>query len=320
MRDRLSYIILNCRNNQENYCKGYMEPGMLPETRGDAYISTVVLSTGVVKAEKTVLDQGLEGIVSYDRAEKNDAYIGEINMLQASSFTGELGAVWGLDLAIDPRIQNKTLVPVFQVSHKGIKIPVYPVQPLRDAARQLFGINDRRHFPFMHGSHVICAEKSYTTDYSDKSSFFHLVGALVWCSIGLAIAKDRSTHASLFVEDVGHYDGTKTEKEVRTLLDVKMKGVAEAIILCGEDQHTEYSKVFLGWKATRAEPGYVGCALTCAPYVTLPKNVFRNMDDPRDILCMDTDTWLNTVGLEKVQQPAQPNAIEGPLLKGKEFT
>ncbi|MBU7009057.1 MAG: hypothetical protein HXS46_00085, partial [Theionarchaea archaeon] len=62
------------------------------------------------------------------------------------------------------------------------------------------------------------------------------------------------------------------------------------------------------------------CALTCAPYVTLPKNVFRNMDDPRDILDMDTDTWLNAVGLEKVQQPAQSNTIEGPLLKGEKFT
>ena len=310
MNHRLAYVVENCRNNQENYCKGYMEPGMLPGTIGDAYISAIVLSTGVVKAEGSILDQGLEGIVSYDRAEKNDAYIGEINMLQASSFSGQLGALWGYDLAIDSQIKAKTLNPVYKIVHKGTNIPVYPVQPLRDAARQLFGVSDQRHFPSLRGSHVICAEKSYTMNYTEDN--FRRTGAWVWCSIGLAIAEDRDSHASLFVEDVGFYNGTKPEKEVESLLDAKMKGISEAIILCGEDQHTEYTEIYLGWKATKAEPGEVGCALTCAPYVTLPTNAFRNMENITDILNMDTDTWLKTVGLQKVEQPVQPHTIEGP--------
>lgn len=305
--NRLVYVVKNCQNNQDTYCKGYMEPGMLSQTTGDTYISGIVLSTGVVKAKGTLLDQGLEGIVSYDRAEKNDAYIGEINMLQASSFSGQLGAVWGYDLAIDARIKNKTLKPVYVASG----IFVYPVQPLRDAARQLFGVNDDRHFPPMRGSHVICAEKSYTMDYSQNPHFVK-VGAWVWCSLGLAIAKDRSTHASLFVEDVGYYDGTLRQEQVQNLLDEKMKGVAEAIILCGKDQLTDYAEIYVGWKATKAAPGEVGCALTCAPYVTLPKKVFANMGDPTDILDMDTDVWLKTVGLSKVEQPVQLNTIEGP--------
>ena len=309
--NRLSYIVENCRNDQDNYCKGYIEPGMLPGTTGDAYISTVILSTGVVRAKGSILDQGLEGIVSYDRAEKNDAYIGEINMLQASSFSGQLGAIWGYDLAVDARIKTKTLNPVYEVIYKGIKVPVYPLQPLRDAARQLFGVNDSRHFPPMRGSHIICAEKSYTTDYSENPDFSK-VGAWVWCSLGLAIAEDRTTHSSLFVEDVGYYDGRKSEEEVRKWLDTKMKGVAESIILCGEDQLTDYTEIYLGWKATKAAPGDVGCALTCAPFVSLPANVFCNMAKPTDILEMDTDTWLKTVGLSKVEQPVQPHTIEGP--------
>ena len=311
-RKRLTYVVENCRNNQDNYCKGYMEPGMLPGIIGDTYISAVILSTGVVKAEKSILDQGLAGIVSYDRAEKNDAYIGEINMLQASSFSGQIGAIWGYDLAVNPEIKNKTVKPVFEVRYKDRVIPVYPVQPLRDAARQLFGIHEERHFPPIKGSHIICAEKSYTTDYTKNPEFLQR-GAWVWCSIGLARAKDRDNHSSLFVEDVGYYDGTKSEKEVRSLLDEKMKSVSESIILCGEDQHTEYTEIFVGWKATRAEPGEVGCALTCAPYVTLPRNVFKTMKSPADILDMDTDTWLETVGLKKVEQPHQMNTIEGPL-------
>jgi len=311
-RERLTYVVENCRNNQDTYCKGYMEPGMLPGITGDTYISAVILSTGVVKARKSILDQGLAGIVSYDRAEKNDAYIGEINMLQASSFSGQSGAVWGYDLAVNIEIKSKTVKPVFEVRYKNTFIPVHPVQPLRDAARQLFGINEKRHFPPMRGSHIICAEKSYTTDYTENPEFYQS-GAWAWCSIGLALAKDRDNHSSLFVEDVGYYDGTKSEKEVRFLLDEKMKSVSESIILCGEDQHTEYTKIYAGWKATKAEPGEVGCALTCAPYVTLPRNVFRNMKDPADILDMDTDTWLKTVGLTRVEQPYQSNTIEGPM-------
>ncbi len=61
------------------------------------------------------------------RAEKNDAYIGEINMLQASSFSGQSGAVWGYDLAVNPEIKNKTVKPVFEVPYKSTFIPVYPV-------------------------------------------------------------------------------------------------------------------------------------------------------------------------------------------------
>lgn len=74
--NRLSYIVENCRNNQDNYCKGYIEPGILPGTTGDAYISTVILSTGVVRAR---------------------------------------GSIWGYDLAVDARIKTKTLNPVYEV-------------------------------------------------------------------------------------------------------------------------------------------------------------------------------------------------------------
>src|SRR5215469_8925424 len=56
----------------DEYCMGYMNPG----ASGYGYISTLKLSTGIVKV--TNLDPGTEGIVSYDRCEKNDAYIGQI--------------------------------------------------------------------------------------------------------------------------------------------------------------------------------------------------------------------------------------------------
>ena len=62
----------------DDYCDGYGNPG----SSGGGYISVLKLSTGTVA--KT-MDSVLEGIVSYDRAEKNDAYAGQINMIAASS-------------------------------------------------------------------------------------------------------------------------------------------------------------------------------------------------------------------------------------------
>ena len=63
------------------------------------YISAVKLSTGKVSVEGLGKDNVLEGIVAYDKAERNTAYLGQVNMITVSSFSGPLSAVWGLDLA-----------------------------------------------------------------------------------------------------------------------------------------------------------------------------------------------------------------------------
>ena len=88
----------------DDYCDGYGNPG----ASGIGYISVLKLSTGTVA--KT-LDTVLEGIVSYDRAEKNDAYAGQINMIAASSFTGINGAVWGYDLARHDGLADGSIKP-----------------------------------------------------------------------------------------------------------------------------------------------------------------------------------------------------------------
>jgi histidine decarboxylase len=51
----------------ERHCMGYLNPG----ASGFGYISTLKLSTGLVNVAG--LDPGTEGIVSYDRCEKNEA-------------------------------------------------------------------------------------------------------------------------------------------------------------------------------------------------------------------------------------------------------
>jgi histidine decarboxylase len=139
------------------YCMGYLNPG----ASGYGYISTLKLSTGAVRT--VGLDPGTEGIVSYDRCEKNDAYIGQINMLTASSFCGANGAVWGYHLAVADEIAGGTLKPIYyQNEPKGCRIPVYPDAPLLNCAERLFGTEALRRFPPMPGAHVICANKSAT--------------------------------------------------------------------------------------------------------------------------------------------------------------
>ena len=138
-------VVNGAVGSSDRYCMGYLNPG----ASGLGYISTLKLSTGKVSMQG--LDAGTEGIVSYDRCEKNDAYIGQINMLTASSFCGVNGAVWGYHLAVADEIANGSLQPMFYQSDGKVQIPVYPVYPLLDCARRLFGMAGALRFPPMPG-------------------------------------------------------------------------------------------------------------------------------------------------------------------------
>ena len=293
---RLEEIVRNCRNTTTNSCGGYLEPTATGQP--GAYVSTILLSTGAVNLEQFPgfpfeedLDQGMAQIVSYDRAECNDSYIGQVNMLQASSFSGVNGAIWGYDLAVDSRI-GKTY-PVGRIEN----IPIYSLIPLRDATRQLFGVANERHFPPQEGAMVVCAEKYRTSMVSDGNMW-------IWCALGFAIAEDRDNHACLFMEDTGimHLGGDE-DGSVRTRLDDRLNRIAYAAYLCGENQGARYKKIYIGWKASHIPKNHVGCALACAPYVTLPDGAFSNISPESEILELSTEDWLSRVGLSQVDEP-----------------
>ncbi|MBA7712407.1 Histidine decarboxylase proenzyme [subsurface metagenome] len=90
----------------DSYCDGYGNPG----ATGLGYISVLTLETGTVASD---MDEVLEEIVSYDRAEARGTYIGQINMITASSFNGMNGAVWGYHIVKADSIANNTLKPLF---------------------------------------------------------------------------------------------------------------------------------------------------------------------------------------------------------------
>jgi len=255
------------------YCMGYMNPG----ASGSGYIATMKLSTGTVNMAD--LDTGTEGIVSYDRCEKNDAYIGQINMLTASSFCGINGALWGYHLAKADKSKR-----IFS----DLEIPVYPVAPLLDATERLFGRVGQRRFPPMPGAHVVCANKSVTA----KGPCW------VWSAIAVAIAKDRNQDANLFIEDADQFDYPEADKKtVQKELEKRDENIVKSIILCAEDQKVEFKEIYVGHKYQYVQQNEVGCALTCAPYVLLAGEAIPPGDRPSDILNMTIDEWEKALNL-----------------------
>ncbi len=281
------------------YCMGYMNPG----ASGSGYIASMKLS--VDKVDVAGLDPGTEGIVSYDRCEKDDAYIGQINMLTASSFCGVNGALWGYHLAKADAVAGGGLEPLFTYPRPGDPerlpgqepVPVYPAGPLLDAAVRLFGRmdkhgdgeSDRRRFPPMPGAHVICANK----DASQRGPGY------VWSAIGVAIADDRNAAANLFIEDTGFQNSWA---DMDAFMKATVHAIAKSMILCGQDQNVLFKEIFAGGKWIECGQDEWGCALACAPYVILARDAIPT-GGPAEILDMTISDWEETLGLPPLPPP-----------------
>jgi histidine decarboxylase len=302
-----------------SYCMGYMNPN----ASGNGYIATMKLSVDKVSVDG--LDPGTEGIVSYDRCEKDDAYIGQINMGTASSFCGVNGALWGYHLAVADANPGTGLQPMFtypgpdyppgeKLPTQGI-VPVYPVGPLLDAAVRLFGRVDKtgsgetdlRRFPPMPGAHVICANKNSS----------QIGPGYIWSAIAIAIASDRTQAANLFIEDASFIPAVLTSEgpvptpaQVEAQLMQSLQQIAKSMILCGQDQDVTYIEIHAGAKYLFVGPNEWGCALTCAPYVVLASNsIPANVPSPATLENMTITEWEQSLGLQPLPPaPVDPDA------------
>ncbi len=82
------HILEQALNDYTKYCQGFGFPGK----QDDSYIMTPLLGVGKDKLKffhqgSTLLDQ----INAFDRAETDGPYIGQINLIQVSSFCGSNG-------------------------------------------------------------------------------------------------------------------------------------------------------------------------------------------------------------------------------------
>jgi len=275
----------------DRYCDGYSRPG----AQGNGYVSVVKVATGtVVKTDDFLLD----GIVAYDRAEANDAYIGQINMETASSFCGVAGQVWGYDLATADVIAKGEQKPVLEVKqYDGSILPLYDAQPLIDAGIELFGVENNRRFPPAPGAHVICANKSVTVLRPKEEPLRKCQAYGVWCFIALSIAKDRDNAADLFIEDAGPWTQNDNPDDLKAFLKKHRKSVAWSIVACGKDQSVLYDRTYIGFAYTIMKPGEVGTALTVAPYITLARNAIPS-GGFNSLNTMLLSEWVKEMGFD----------------------
>jgi histidine decarboxylase len=251
----------------ENYCDGYGAPG----AQGNGYVSVLKVSVGTVEKTDDFL---LDGIVSYDRAEINDAYVGQINMLTASSFCGIAGQVWGHDLAAHNDIIDKKIKPVLEIDqYDGSKLHVYDAKPLLEAGIELFGTEKERRFTLLPGAHTICANKGVTA-YRPKEDrpLKEREAYGVWCFIALSLSADRDNCADLFIEDAGLWTKNDSAEDLKAFLEEHRKSVAWSVVSCGQDSHVLFERTYVGFAYTIMKPGEIGTSLTCAPYVSLARN------------------------------------------------
>lgn len=249
-------------NPYKKWSRGYMEPGNI----GNGYVAGLKVDAGV--CDKTD-DDVLDGIVSYDRAETKNAYIGQINMTTASSFTGVQGHVIGYDLLRNPAVDSAK--PLFSVPQwDGSELPIYDAKPLQDALVEYFGTRDElRHCPAP-GSFIVCANKGVTT-YRPKEDqpLKPGQGYGVWAAIAISFAKDPENHSNMFIEDAGIWE-TPNEDELLAFLDSRLHAIAKSIGACGQDAKTSFESSWIGFAHAMLEPGQVGNAITAAPYIAMP--------------------------------------------------
>lgn len=285
-------------SNYERYSRGYMEPGNI----GNGYITGLKVDAGV--RDKTD-DDVLDGIVSYDRAETKNAYIGQINMTTASSFTGPQGHVLGYDLLKNPEVDKAE--PLFTVKQwDGSSLPIYDAKPLQDALVEYFGTNDnRRHYPAP-GSFIVCANKGVTAERPKQDSEMKPgQGYGVWSAIAISFAKDPSKDSSMFIEDAGVWE-TPNEDELIEFLDTRRKAIAKSIAECGEDANTAFAGSWIGFAHAMMKPGQIGNAITVAPYISMPVDSIPGgsiLTPDKDMEIMENLTlpqWLEKMGYESI--------------------
>ncbi|MET3803035.1 histidine decarboxylase [Nakamurella sp. UYEF19] len=244
----------------DDYCDGFGNPG----SSGATYISVVKLSTGMVAKQ---MDSVVDEIVAHDRAEKNDAYAGQVNMIPSPPFPGINSALWGYDVARHNGLDSGTIEPMsFRVQFDGSQAPILPLGPLLEAGEQLFGTESARRYPLLPGTHVHCAIKEFSA--AGPTS--------VWAAMAVGVARDRRHHTSVFTEDVGQdpigENPARRVGKVQRRMDLMVDGLLKE----GTETGVCFSEIFLGFKSQSIPKGYVGSALACVPCVVLARSAVPN--------------------------------------------
>ena len=245
----------------DHYCTGYQNP----DNTGEGYVLGLCLEIGKVPVEfRHPGSDLLDRINAFDMAEASGTYLGQINMIQVSSFCGLQGAIWGYDIAKHEKLNRKSDLLITRLNdYTDEKVPVYSAAPLFEATRKLIGTRDKKRFPILPGSHVPCATKNIS-----KFGPCHL-----YCALAIGIPEDRTQNAVLLMEDIGEINnGSGNARLLETNKQNIIIGVAKSILAVGKNQAIKYSEIYVQLTDLRVEGGEIGCALVAAPYLALAQN------------------------------------------------
>ena len=267
-------ILSGAISSYDFYCDGFKSPG----ASGKCYMGALVLSVG--RSLRRFSHEGshvLDSIVSYDAAEVESAYIGQINMMIVSSFLGPQGLLFGYDVA---RTNYKDDILGF--TKKG-NIPIYSTKSLEEAAVSLFGTRDERHFPFIPGSHVPCAGRYIVNEGP----------AHIYCAVAIGIPENREKSAVLLMEDTGRLIEKDSEEQKNKIKN----DIAESVLKIGAVQNIKYKEILVGFKDAKISEGEFGCALVAMPYFSLARKAIIE-NNLEETAISSLDEWKEACGAD----------------------
>ena len=265
-------------STEPHYCEGCFA------NTGGAYLLGVNFGLSAVK--KAYGHQGsdnLDRINAFDKAEVSHAHMGQINMMQVSSFCGPKGRIWGLDICPVAKQQSPLELaggdlidlPQFHEMADGLKL--WSIHPLVDAFSRLTGTVDQPRFPFMPGSHVPCAVKSIIAPGPQT----------LYAAQAIGVPADRERHACLIMEDYGRVPVQGDSQQVILI------SLLRSLLAVGRNQRVCYREVFLGLKTLPVAEDEMGCAMVANPYFLLAGNAVPS--GGKSIAEIGLDEWERTV-------------------------
>ena len=261
--ERVKKVLRNIIGKSDQHCEGF---GL--NSGSNNYIMGVNIA--VAKSLTQFTHEGscvLDQINAFDLAETESAYLGQINMIEVSSFCGINGIIWGYHVARPDNLYTKYNF-VEKVEHKNKVVSVYSAIPLIEALIRLFGTVDNRRFNLLPGSHVPCATKNVK---SNKES-------CIFVAIGVGIPVDSTKVACLMMEDVGLIEDNNISKEDfgNNFKPKIINNISRSIIQVGINQHIDFKEIFCAAYSININSGEIGCALVACPYFHLAKNTILN--------------------------------------------
>ena len=237
-------------STEQQFCEGYFAQG-----HGAYMLGVNLAAAATAKRFSHPGSDTLDRINAFDLAEINRAHLGQINMMQVSSFCGPKGALWGYDLCQVPKRPCPLGVTA---SDLGAPEPlaIWDIAPLVDAFASLTGTVAAPRFPFVPGSHVPCAVKSITAAGPE-----HLYAAQA-----IAIPEDRNRHACLIMEDTGSLAYTTDHAEAKQRVAFNL---LRSVLAIGDNQQVRYREIFVGLADVAVGEDEIGCALVANPYFVL---------------------------------------------------